>query len=76
MGLAGVVSTEAAPLTSYLSEGAGYVTRGKGYMDPGKGCVATFVPPALYFSSAEDMGQQCAKSWQCVPSVRISEGYV
>lgn len=38
--------------------------------------VATFVPPALYFSSAEDMGQQCAKSWQCVPSVRISEGYV
>lgn len=36
--------------------------------------VATFVPPTLYFSSAEDTGQQCAKSWQRVLSVRISEG--
>lgn len=38
--------------------------------------VATFVPPTLCFSSAEDMGQQCAKSWQRVPSGRISEGCV
>lgn len=82
MGLAGVsVSTEAAPLTTYLPEGDGYVTRGKGCMDPGKGCGLTprcghFCSLTLYFSSAEDMGQQCAKSRQRVPSVRISEGYV